>query len=245
MKEIKKKQFMGEKTLQSYVIPKGTEEIGDWAFASCKELLSVAIPTTVVRLGRNVFDGCEKLKRISWYQESEEEDDALACLMAMALRFFQTDERILLLRKEGQSKWLQYWDEACMNFLESADELGFKPFLAGGEEDYEDEKEKLEEYCRTKRLRKAEVLLTRLFVHENSETESRYLSLLKENDMALELLQEEWNSWKQITEIYEKAGLLTQENLRKVMEQLPEDRVELKAILLKRTKQSLMEEWEL
>ncbi|MBQ9489094.1 MAG: leucine-rich repeat protein, partial [Lachnospiraceae bacterium] len=51
MKEIKKKQFMGEKSLRSYVIPMGTEEIGDWAFAGCRELVSVAIPVTVVRLG--------------------------------------------------------------------------------------------------------------------------------------------------------------------------------------------------
>ncbi|MBR3509338.1 MAG: leucine-rich repeat protein [Lachnospiraceae bacterium] len=245
MKEIKKKQFMGEKSLRSYVIPMGTEEIGDWAFAGCRELVSVAIPVTVVRLGRSIFDGCEKLRRISWYQESGDEEDPLARLMAMALRYFRTDERIITLRKEGRDPWLQFWDEACMCYLESSDELGFQPFLAGGEEDYEDEKLKLEAYCRDRRLRKAEVLLTRLLFSENSENKSRYLSLLKDNDMAFALLMEKWNSWKQVMEVYEQAGLLSQENICKALDQLPKDRVELRAILLQKTQAQGMAAWTL
>jgi len=35
---IKRKQFMGDKTLRSYVIPKGTTEIGEWAFSFSKAL---------------------------------------------------------------------------------------------------------------------------------------------------------------------------------------------------------------
>lgn len=36
-KAIRKKQYCGDKSLRSFVIPEGTTEIGDWAFSGCQD----------------------------------------------------------------------------------------------------------------------------------------------------------------------------------------------------------------
>ena len=63
--------------------------------------------------------------------------------------------------------------------------------------------------------------------------------------MAFALLMEKWNSWKQVMEVYEQAGLLSQENICKALDQLPKDRVELRAILLQKTQAQGMAAWTL
>lgn len=240
---IEKKQFMGDRSLRHYVIPKDTVEIGDWAFAGCKGLTDVTIPSSVERIGRNVFEGCDHLTRIFWYQEKEAEGDDLAELMAFALRFFKTDARMVTLRSAGREAWLSFWDESCKAFLRTSDEEGFKPFLAGGEEDYEDEREKRKEHCRMMRLRKAEVLLCRLLSEE--KVDPFYLDELRKNDMALKLFAVGERPWKKMVELYERAGILTQENIQKTLAELPEGSVELRALLLRKTSIAKADDWTL
>ena len=63
--------FIIEKKLSKYtgkggdvVIPDGIREIGDWAFAGCAHVTSVAIPDGVTEIGRGAFpDGCKVKKR--------------------------------------------------------------------------------------------------------------------------------------------------------------------------------------
>lgn len=226
---------MGDKSLRSYVIPKGTREIGEWAFAGCKALYHVAIPCSVEHIGRDAFANCDQLKSASFYQESAEEEDALAGLMALALRYFKADDRLITARKNGQAAWLKLWDEACTMFLDSSDEEGFRPFLAGGEEDYEDEAQKREEYARAMRLRKARAIYERLLILEDGESTSLFQKRFRENDMALELLLTgELGNQSQALRVYEDAGLLTRENCLMMLSRLPEESVELKALLLQR-----------
>ena len=231
---IKRKQFMGDKTLRCYVIPKGTTEIGEWAFSGCKALSHVAIPSTVEHIGREAFANCDQLRTASLYQENEEEEDDLASLMAIALRYFKTDGRLITERKNGRENWLKLWDEACDQFLDSPDEEGFRPFLAGGEEDYEDEAKKREEHCRMARLRKARAVYERLATLEDDEHLTHFQKRFRENDMSLELLTNELEYPQQALRVYESAGLLTRENCLRVLEELPEERVEFKALLLQR-----------
>ncbi len=231
---IKRKQFMGDKTLRSYVIPKGTTEIGEWAFSGCKALSRVAIPSTVEHIGRDAFANCDQLKTVSLYQESEEEEDDLAGLMAIALRYFKTDDRLITERRGGREHWLKLWDEACETFLDSPDEEGFRPFLAGGEEDYEDEAKKREEHCKMARLRKARAVYERLVTMEEGERLAHFQRRFRENDMAFKLLMSELECPRQAFRVYESAGLLTRENCLRVLNVLPEECVELKALLLQR-----------
>lgn len=231
---IKKKQFMGDKSLRSYVVPEGTKEIGEWAFASCRELARVAIPASVEKIGREAFANCDKLRAVSWYRESAGEVDELESLMAIALRFFGGDAgELAARRKDGSKAWLAVWDKACKDFLESSDEEGFRPFLAGGEEDYDDETTRREDFCRNIRRRKALAILTRLLNSGEGET-TYFLERFRENDMALDVLLDEMPEPAKALEVYEKAGLLTRENRKWLLDRLPEGSVEMKALLLQK-----------
>ena len=240
---IEKKQYMGDRTLKSFIVPKDVVEIGDWAFSGCKELRWVAIPESVEHIGRNVFAFCEKLEAVYCYQDTvEKKEESLAELMAIAFRFFRETSRMIEMWRKGRGAWICAWDQVCKRFLEGPDEEGFHPFLAGGEEDYQDEEEDRREYCRKKRLQKAEVILKRLLVEREweacqmSEKEKAFwLDKLRENDMALELLKDNVNKPMQVVDIYENAGLLTHENCRILLETIPEESVELRAMLLGRT----------
>ena len=46
------------------IIPEGTTEIGEWAFALCDSLKSVTIPESVTSIGDSAFIGCASLKSI-------------------------------------------------------------------------------------------------------------------------------------------------------------------------------------
>jgi len=237
---IEKKRFMGDKSLRSYVIPMGTKEIGDWAFAGCRELAWIKIPASVTSVGRDAFAGCDKLMHASWYQERLEEEDELSGLMAVALRFFKADERLITERRTGWQAWMALWDELCKTYLESSDAEGFRPFLAGGEEDYADEEEKLKEHCRATRLRKAFAVYVRLTADGNPERKAYYQKKLRENDVALDLLINHPENPAKAVGIFGEAGLLTQENCQKLLKRLPEECVELKALILQRAAQAGM-----
>ncbi len=51
--------------LEVVVIPDGVEQIGDNAFANCKNLNEIVIPASVKRIGKNVFRECTKLTKIT------------------------------------------------------------------------------------------------------------------------------------------------------------------------------------
>ncbi|MDO5398472.1 MAG: leucine-rich repeat protein, partial [bacterium] len=51
-------------SLETVVLSDKTEEIGDRAFAGCKELFEIDIPKTIKKIGEKVFEGCNKLAKI-------------------------------------------------------------------------------------------------------------------------------------------------------------------------------------
>ncbi|MBO4514359.1 MAG: leucine-rich repeat protein, partial [Lachnospiraceae bacterium] len=150
--------------MRSYVVPGEVRTIGDWAFAGCRELARIALPSGIERIGRDAFQGCDKLEEAFVYQSEgsfceeaarSEAERVGAGLLALALRYFPEASILLATMREGGNSWTCAWDEACKKFLEEEDAVGFRPFLAGGEEDYEDAAKALEEHCRKKRLIKA------------------------------------------------------------------------------------------
>ena len=52
-------------TETSYVIPKSTRIIGDYAFGNCKTLTDIDIPESVVSIGNGAFASCESLSSVS------------------------------------------------------------------------------------------------------------------------------------------------------------------------------------
>ena len=51
--------------LTSVTIAEGVEEIGEWAFASCKQLQNINIPGSVKSIGEKAFNYCEKLQELT------------------------------------------------------------------------------------------------------------------------------------------------------------------------------------
>ena len=245
---IEKKQFWGDRDLTHYVVPRDVTEIGDWAFAGCRELVWVAIPETVRYVGREAFASCDKLKAVYYYRkDTEHKEEKYAELLALALRFFPSNSELVASRKEGCAVWLQAWDAACKSHLESADDLGYRPFWAGGEEDYEDENKAYLEYCRMTRFRKAEVVLQRLLAEDMDGMREYFLKKLCENDMSLELLKGKIDHPARVVQIFEESGLLTGESCREILDAIPRESVELRSLLLLKTgnfRENNWEDWE-
>ena len=57
--------FAGCKNLKSVQLPSTLEKIGDYAFCGCESLTSIEIPDTVTGIGKNTFLGCEHLQIIA------------------------------------------------------------------------------------------------------------------------------------------------------------------------------------
>lgn len=243
---ISKKEFWRDGTLRTFRIPDGIRLIGDWAFYGCTELTRIEIPTSIEFIGKDAFAGCDKLERACLYGEgiSNEgipvkghlqnvgESVCLERLLAFALRYFQGQNEIVSAGRGGLKALLFTWDQACHRFLDTSDADGFRPFLAGGEEDYADDEKERETYCRDRRLLKARIIVARLMAHE--ENHGFYRERLQKNDMALELLKETWDDPRRVVELLEEAEVLTKGNCREVLEQLSEECVEMKALLLQK-----------
>lgn len=239
---IRKKQFWGEKTLKTYIVEDGTTEIGDWAFAGCAELARISVPLSVERIGREAFSGCEKLKEVELRGDCFDEKKSRACaeMMAFAVRWFPEAAELIVARRAGMESWLEAWDQAGLKFLERPCEEGFRPFLAGGEEDYEDDEKALKNHCHERLLTKANLILTRLMAAEQgiflvSEKKRAELhALLRGNDAAWEVLYEPLSEPRLVVRIFEDAGLLTAALLKNVIPQIPAENVELRALLMQK-----------
>ncbi len=72
VKKIKNSAFSYHTSLTEVIIGDKVTEIEGFAFRDCVNLSLVVIPSSVKILGRGVFDGCDKLKRIVYKGTKEE-----------------------------------------------------------------------------------------------------------------------------------------------------------------------------
>lgn len=255
MDKINKKQFYGDRNLVSYSVPETVTEIGDWAFARCRKLKRIAIPRKIKRIGREAFAECESLVAAYFYEghwnEAWDDPGTEGELMALAMRYFPEVQRVVSGMQESEltvdmaaadaSGWLRGWDEACGRFLQRPDEEGFVPFLAGGEEDYADDGESLAAHCRKAQLTKAKMAYRRLLADQigaergfglPEELRLFYQAALRENDGDFAVFMDLEDHFREAARIYEAVGILTQEKIGGLLERLPEDLVELRALLM-------------
>lgn len=164
---IGKKAYLGRNDFIDIEIPAQVKRIEDWAFAQCERLRRVALPYGVEYIGKNVFLGCDALERVTVYGGEQPGKNGIpevfhrARMTAVALRDFGCDNPVMLLDINAQ-EWLSSWDTACTRYVCLADDSGFMPFLAGGEEDYGDVEDERFLYCHRIQKRKAVILLHRL-----------------------------------------------------------------------------------
>ena len=155
---------------------------------------------------------------------------------------------------ETDETWLAVWDELCMKFLKQPDEAGFVPFLAGGEEDYTDDGERLAEYCEEVRTLKAKLAYQRLLADRLCMEEGLgfergrktfYQAFLRGNDRDFNVLVNLTEHFKEAVELYEAAGLFEQENIGSLIALIPQDKVELRALLVQKRTGDIWDEMRL
>ena len=261
-KQISKKQYLGDGSLTGYIVPQGTERIGDWAFAHCRNLKWIAIPKTLTQIGKEIFMGCDRLETVWFYDESDQMESfrpetltyrqqMIGELNAIALRYFKDPQSLIRAYHIGEQTVPPVWDAECKAYLSAPDETGFQPFLAGGEEDYEGGEEAVIQYRHRQRCRKAGILWKRLLTDRtgacfHDEGWHRfYLQKLRELPEALEVLAQTREHLQEAIAVSEEAKLLTGENIHTLLELIPAGNVELRAVILQKAGRETSGLWEL
>ncbi|MBE5870675.1 MAG: hypothetical protein E7294_05400 [Lachnospiraceae bacterium] len=259
---IQKKQYLGERTLTGFIVPYGTEQIEDWAFAYCKNLKWIALPTTLCRIGKEVFQGCESLRTAWFYGEPEQVENfrpegfsakqqLSGELNAVALCHFKNPQLFVDAYHSGGQSVPLVWDLECKAYLAMPDEAGFQPFLAGGEEDYEGGEESVMQYRHKRRCHKAEIIWKRLLKERtgnilfDEEWYRFYLQKLRNIPETLEILAQAGEWQREMIAISEEAKLLTDENIQRLLNLIPSGNVELRAMILQKAAKKTTGLWEL
>ncbi|MCR5282204.1 MAG: leucine-rich repeat domain-containing protein [Lachnospiraceae bacterium] len=243
---IPAKLHLGDHTITHDIIPQGVTALGDWAYAHCRSLSMVALPSSVKQLGRDVFLGCDGLWQVYCYAEpvfpgalpSEDPPYLAACLNAYAMRCFPDPLPLLFSADPPLPKTLALWDENCLFFCQQPPDLTFRPFLAGGEEDYTEGEDQYDAHLRGQNRLRAGMLYLRLLLDRIScfpfqdEKRELFFSLFRSNPEALSLLSQISSHHHESVALYKEAGLLSPETLPAIIASLPPSRVEMKAALL-------------
>lgn len=163
---IPKKAYLGNRNLETFKIENTITSIEDWAFASCKNLHTIWIPKTLSYMGKQVFEGCESLDRIYIYDETQVyEQEGL--LLAFAVRHFHSP-RVYEFENVGSDFWYEWYDQYLLSYIGEPEDKDFQPFLAGGEEDYEDPKNNIDAFCDMVLQEKVRGILLRLMADKGN-----------------------------------------------------------------------------
>lgn len=248
---ITKKEYMGRVDLAKVLVPSHVTTIENWAFAQCTNLRTIAIPSTLKHLGKDVFLDCNKLDKIVIYKDDcqrdfSDEEYAMAELVAIALLKF--DDIILKVFSEiGSDTWINRWDESCMKYILLDDSINFSPFLAGGEEDYEDKDNNLEYYCSKVRKSKINMVVRRLCFEKyfaiKKEARADYVTYLRKHLVksdedgigeTMELLFDDMDNISTVFDIYDNEKFFEEVDIDKLLARTSSSAVELTALLIKK-----------
>lgn len=182
---IKKSEYAGNQNLEIVKVPRQIKKIEQWAFYKCKNLVELWMPKSIASVESNFLDGCEKLEYIYLYEEDEAGikkliDDEVAHLFAFEVLYFNMKE-LLNFSILNTKDWYIILDEKLLAFIKEPDEKDFDPFLAGGEEDYEDPLNDINMYRHMRRMQKIEGILKRLAVREEIHEKEQLVAYMKKN----------------------------------------------------------------
>ena len=255
---IQKKQYINRTDLTEFIVPYGIEEIEEYAFAQCGSLLRIAIPDTAERIAANAFFECDSLDKVYVYHSeggvniysiNDEKTEALATLTAIAFREL-SEASLFDVRAFGNEEWIKIWDNAFMAYLLYPDDAGFMPFLAGGEEDYEEEQASRDSFAVKTRTKKAACLIDRLLAEEffslDDKLKMRYLNKLKSlcetgSKEALSALASRKDNLEKTVELFASNHLLTDATISELISALPSEAVELKGLLMRTQEGNIFE----
>lgn len=260
--EISKKAVLGNQKVDIIMVSYGVKGVGDWAFAHCMSLKEIWLPDTIKEFGKDVFLDDNRLEKIVVYSKEEKisdsskiEDekvldeyyvyDEVAELLAIAVKCFGKSDIYDFSRLESD-EWFEWYDTNLTAYIKKSDEEGFNPFLAGGEEDYEDPENDIEYYSKKQREKKCGAIFERLKVYDrlsskeenvarSEKTISEYISYLKKNkDEAIQFILDKKQGSYNYFKIYAEQNLIEEKDISMLLESFSdEDYVECKAYLIK------------
>ncbi|MDD6069383.1 MAG: hypothetical protein PUC12_01020 [Clostridiales bacterium] len=224
---VPKKWRLGDQQVEQLILPYTVHHIEDWAFAHCRNVKEIWLPKRKLTTGQGILDGCDNLLRIVVYELTEEkisiyEDEAE--LLACAVRFAPIYD-VLDVTDIGTEKWYDWLDEQICRYLVAPDDKGFDPFLAGGEEDYEDPANHVEYYRFLRQQEKSLVLLARLgqgkyLKPEQEEIYGDYMSGHEEALLAV-LLEKREQAYSDLA-ICGKLGVISLGNVDNFLKKMDE-----------------------
>ena len=165
--------------------------------------------------------------------------DHVTELLAIAVKCFEKSD-IYNFTNLASDEWFERYDAYLTNYIAKSDEEGFNPFLAGGEEDYEDPENDIEYYAKKQREKKCGAIFERLKVNDRLSFQSEknistYISYLKTNkEEAIQFILDKKQESYEYFKIYAEHGLIEEKDIPVLLERFSdEDYVECKAYLIK------------
>lgn len=236
---IGKKAFLSNKMLRRVTLPDSLMGIGDWAFACCGGLETVALPYRKLEIGQGVFKECLSLSRISDSAETAEREDTaflLAATVGLLDAFY-----LFTPENAGSESWLAGFDARMETQMSLPDHEGFSKMLLCGEEDCGSRDTDVGYYMEQKRRGKVRLAMLRLF-HDYGLKEGFRKTLTAyllahvkgcESEETWQVILEEHGDEKPYYELLTGIGGVTEENFQAMMEDMGERHAEMKAYLMR------------
>lgn len=247
--EIKKKEYMGSLIDKAYVTA-DTKNIGNWAFAYCDKLKEIWLPANMISMDKSVFLDSNSVNRIvvyermlSGYRVCESESYLLG--MELANWYEQMEYNF---KEVGSDSWYIAFDRKLYEYVKSDDGKGFNPFLAGGEEDYDDPLNNIDYYKQVVRTKKVAGILERLLIDKELEGSYKdyFVGYLQDNfEEALEVLKAKKEEAYRYLRVYIKnAGIDKQKADKALLTLTGIEYAECKAVLLDEVNSSSDDIWD-
>lgn len=238
---IAKKAFLSKKNLRRVTVPASVTEVGDWAFAYCDNLHTVAFRAAgELGFGKSVFMDCGSLRFL--YMKNE--DETTAALLAAAVTTAGAPY-LLNFSEAGSEEWLGKWDARMLTVLHGADNEGYSKQVLCGEEDYGSTD--LAAYESGQRKIKVRLLLLRLLYPRGLREEHRremeaYLRRLTKgcvHDETWQVVLTEHGEDSEYYHLFAQLGCVNEDNFEALLSDVGGDYPELKAYLMRYKEEQL------
>lgn len=239
VEKIQKKAFLSKKKVRKITLPVSLTEIGDWAFTYCDQLRQVVFPRKHLYIGKDIFSGAKHLQSITVLDSMEKLRDGIEYMLSASITAFGS-YHLLNLEEAGNAEWMRMWDDRLVKMMKQDDFDGYADLLICGEEDYEGKDYDEISYPSRKRMGKVRMAFFRLF-HDYELSEEmklflqEYLRTHSIGCLDIEtwmVLKNEKSEDMDYFRIFADAGCITEKNIDKMINDLGEEQVQLRAALL-------------
>ncbi|MDO4332350.1 MAG: leucine-rich repeat protein [Eubacteriales bacterium] len=262
--EVYKKAFFNCRYLRCLTLPDTLEKIDNWAFAHCQQLERVELPWRRMSLGKDLFIGSERLRKIVLRPVEEtaglmtgaagggpEAGGCVLCngaeisrLLAVAATKME-DPHLFCIEEAGTQEWLKRWDARMLVLMHEDDNDGYDKQVLAGEEDYE--RTDQVRFRNLKRQAKVRLALLRLLnpcglPPETQKELEEYLRAHTKGcrfEETWEVVCKEYGDDQEYYELFAALGCVTEDNFDGILQDIGEEHTEMKAYLMRYKEQHL------